>query len=121
MKTEAMTQTPSPWTSSAGPPLRRLGFLLVRRRRLVLSLALVAFVIAGALAAGAVPRLSLSRFDAPGSESDRAQAELAERFRTGSPDLVFLLTAKAGTVDDPANAAAGQELTARVARSGGVA
>ncbi|MEU7854654.1 MMPL family transporter [Nonomuraea sp. NPDC049141] len=118
MKTETMAQA---GPRSTGPPLRRLGFLLVRRRRLVLSLALVAFVIAGALAAGAVPRLSLSRFDAPGSESDRAQAELAERFRTGSPDLVFLLTAKTGTVDDPANAAAGQELTARVARSGGVA
>ncbi|MCA2226867.1 MMPL family transporter [Nonomuraea aurantiaca] len=122
MKTVAMTQTGTRARArSTGPPLRRLGFLLARRRRLVLSLALVAFVIAGALAAGAVPRLSLSRFDAPGSESDRAQTELAERFRTGSPDLVFLLTAKAGTVDDPANSAAGQELTARAARSGGVA
>ncbi|MGI5292514.1 MMPL family transporter [Nonomuraea polychroma] len=106
---------------TAGPPLRRLGFLLVRRRRLVLTLALLALVVAGVLAAGAVPRLSLARFEAPGSESDRAQAELVERFGTGSPDMIFLVTAKSGTVDDPAIEAAGRELTARVGREADVA
>ncbi|MFI7700941.1 MMPL family transporter [Nonomuraea sp. NPDC049480] len=107
--------------TTTGPPLRRLGFLLVRRRRLVLALALLALVAAGALAAGAVPRLSLSRFEAPGSESDRAQAALAERFGTGSPDMIFLVTARTGTVDEPAVEAAGRELTARIARAGDVA
>ncbi|SDI01911.1 MMPL family transporter [Nonomuraea jiangxiensis] len=105
----------------SGPRLRRLGFLLVRRRRLVLSLALAALVVAGALAAGVVPRLSLARFEAPGSESDTARAELAERFGTGSPDLVFLVTVRRGTVDDPAVEAEGRELTARVGRAEGVA
>ncbi|TMR88227.1 MMPL family transporter [Nonomuraea basaltis] len=105
----------------SGPPLRRLGFLLVRRRRLVLALALIVLVVAGTLAAGAVPRLSLARFEAPGSESDRAQAELAERFGTGSPDMIFLVTAKTGTVDDPAVEAAGRALTARIGRADGVA
>ncbi|MFG1701756.1 MMPL family transporter [Nonomuraea sp. M3C6] len=107
--------------ATAGPPLRRLGFLLVRRRRLVLSLALAVLIGAGVLAAGAVPRLSLARFEAPGSESDRAQAELIERFGTGSPDMIFLVTAKNGTVDDPAVEAEGRELTARIGREDGVA
>jgi RND superfamily putative drug exporter len=107
--------------ATTGPPLRRLGHLLARRHRLVLSLALLTLVVAGTLAAGAVPRLSLARFEAPGSESDRAQAELVERFGTGSPDMIFLATARSGTVDDPAAQAAGRELTARVRGEAGVA
>ncbi|MFI7461647.1 MMPL family transporter [Nonomuraea sp. NPDC049646] len=110
-----------PRAAAAGPPLRRLGHLLVRRRRLVLALAALVLVVAGVLAAGTVSRLSLARFEAPGSESDRAQAELVRRFGTGSPDLVFLVTPRSGTVDDPAAAAAGRSLTDRIGRSAGVA
>ncbi|MFI9551412.1 MMPL family transporter [Nonomuraea endophytica] len=119
-----MTAVPTrPRAVKAPPPprLRKLGYFLVRRRRLVLTLALLAFVVAAALAAGAVPRLSLARFEAPGSESDRAQAELVNRFQTGSPDMVFLVTAVNGGVDDPAVAAAGRELTARAKATTGVA
>ncbi|GGS87023.1 MMPL family transporter [Nonomuraea spiralis] len=116
----------SPRATAGGPPLRRLGHLLVRRRRLVLALAALVLVVAGTLAAGTVSRLSLARFEAPGSESDRAQAELVRRFATGSPDLVFLATVRSGavtsgTVDDPAAEAAGRELTARIGRAEGVA
>ncbi|MEU8148465.1 hypothetical protein [Nonomuraea sp. NPDC048901] len=107
--------------ATAEPPLRRLGYFLVRRRRLVLTLALLGLIAAGVLAAGAVPRLSLARFEAPGSESDRAQAELVERFDTGNPDMIFLVTAKSGTVDDPAVEAAGRELTARIGDEADVA
>ncbi|WP_052424183.1 MMPL family transporter [Nonomuraea candida] len=118
---QATRPRPRPDRAAAGPPLRRLGFLLVRRRRLVLSLALALLVAAGVLAAGAASGLSLARFEAPGSESDRAQAELAARFGTGSPDMIFLVTARTGTVDDPAVEAAGRALTERVARAEGVA
>ncbi|MEV4113587.1 MMPL family transporter [Nonomuraea sp. NPDC049695] len=117
----ANTQVRPAREATGGPPLRRLGFLLVRRRRIVLALSAVVLVVAAALAAGAVPRLSLARFEAPGSESDRAQSELDRRFGTGSPDLVFLVTARSGTVDDPAVEAEGRELTARVAAQEGVA
>ncbi|MET9240171.1 MMPL family transporter [Nonomuraea sp. NPDC003709] len=118
----ALNTRPRPvHTKTAGPPLRRLGFLIVRRRRAVLVLALVVLAVAAALAAGAVPRLSLARFEAPGSESDRAQAELVRRFGTGSPDMIFLVTAKAGTVDDPAVEAEGRALTARIGGREGVA
>ncbi|MFI7124134.1 MMPL family transporter [Nonomuraea sp. NPDC050153] len=114
-------QRPIDDAETGGPPLRRLGFLLVRRRWAVLALALVVLAVAAALAAGAVPRLSLARFEAPGSESDRAQAELVKRFGTGSPDMIFLVTAKSGTVDDPAVEAEGRALTARIGGQGGVA
>ncbi|MFC5832454.1 MMPL family transporter [Nonomuraea insulae] len=118
MKTVTATMTA---TREVTTPLRRFGYLLVRRRRLVLSLALALLIGAGVLAAGAASGLSLARFEAPGSESDRAQAELAERFGTGSPDMIFLVTARSGTVDDPAVEAAGRELTERVGREEGVA
>ncbi|MFI6731732.1 MMPL family transporter [Nonomuraea sp. NPDC050451] len=118
----ALNTRPRPvHAKTAGPPLRRLGFLLVRRRRAVLALALVVLAVAAALAAGAVPRLSLARFEAPGSESDRAQAELVRRFGTGSPDMIFLVTAKTGTVDDPAAEAEGRALTTRIGGQEGVA
>ncbi|MGV9777596.1 MMPL family transporter [Streptosporangium sp. NPDC003464] len=103
------------------PPLRRLGYLLVRRRRLVMAVSLLAALAMAALAAGTVGGLSLARFEAPGSESDRAGAELAERFGAGSVDLILLVTARSGDVDTPAVAAAGQALTRELAASGGVA
>ncbi|TYB61123.1 MMPL family transporter [Nonomuraea sp. PA05] len=115
------TRARSARPATKGPPLRRLGFVLVRRRRLVLALALALLIGAGVLAAGAASGLSLARFEAPGSESDRAQAELEKRFGTGSPDMIFLVTARSGTVDDPAIEAAGRELTERVGRHEGVA
>src|SRR5690606_15762494 len=65
--------------------------------------------------AGAVEALSLSRFESPGSESVRASDLLAERFGTGSPNLLLLVTAKRGTVDDPEVAAAGVALTQELA------
>ncbi|ACZ85710.1 drug exporter of the RND superfamily-like protein [Streptosporangium roseum DSM 43021] len=105
----------------APPPLRRLGHLLVRRRRLVMVVSLLATLAMAVLAAGAVGGLSLARFEAPGSESDRAGAELAERFGTGSADLILLVTARGGDVNTPAVAAAGQALTRELAASGGVA
>ncbi|NJP90671.1 MMPL family transporter [Nonomuraea sp. FMUSA5-5] len=106
---------------TASPPLRRLGFFLARRHRLVLALALALLAGAGVLAAGAASGLSLARFEAPGSESDRAQRELVARFGTGSPDMIFLVTARRGSVDDPAVEAAGRELTERAGRHEGVA
>ncbi|MBB3730316.1 MMPL family transporter [Nonomuraea dietziae] len=98
-----------------------MGSFLVRHRRLVMLLALLATLVMGVLGAGTVNALSLARFEAPGSESDRAGAELAERFGTGSVDLILLVTARDGTVDDADVEAEGRELTRRVAAFEGVA
>jgi RND superfamily putative drug exporter len=91
----------------------------VRRRRAVLVAGVLLTVLAGVLGAGALNALSLSRIDAPGSESDRARTVLADQFRTGPPNLVLLVTAKDGTVDDIR--ADGERLTTELAAQPGVA
>ncbi|SFB48544.1 putative drug exporter of the RND superfamily [Amycolatopsis marina] len=102
------------------PVLERLGRFTVRRRRWVLAVAALVTVLTGILGAGALNALSLSRIDAPGSESDRARGVLAEQFQTGPPNLVLLVTAQQGTVDDPRIRAAGEELTRALAAEPGV-
>ncbi|MFS1300669.1 MMPL family transporter [Streptosporangium longisporum] len=116
-----MKVVPRPAAAPPVPPLRRLGHLLARRRRLVMVLTLLGVVALGVPAAGTVSGLSLARYEAPGSESDRARVELAERFGTGSAGLVLLVTAVDGDVDGPAAAASGRALTARLAGLEGVA
>ncbi|MBM7789365.1 MMPL family transporter [Tenggerimyces flavus] len=89
----------------------RLSRLLVRRRRWVLAGALAVFLLAGVLATGTLDALVLSRWQSPGSESMRAAAVLQERFGTASANVMVVVTAKQGTVDSPAVAAAGAALT----------
>ncbi|TCC31862.1 MMPL family transporter [Kribbella speibonae] len=101
--------------------LERLGLLVVRRRRAVVLLSLVLTVLVLAVAAGALNALSLSRIADPAAESDRARRVLADQFRTGPPNLAFLVTAQTGTVDEPAVRAAGVGLTNDIARQSGVA
>ncbi|TCC04405.1 MMPL family transporter [Kribbella soli] len=101
--------------------LARLGRLVVRRRRAVAVLSLACTVLVLAVAAGALNALSLSRIADPAAESDRARRVLADQFHTGPPNLAFLVTAKTGTVDDPAVRAAGVGLTNEIAKQSGVA
>ncbi|TKG71234.1 MMPL family transporter [Prauserella endophytica] len=101
--------------------LERLGRFTVRRRRWVLTVGVLVTLLSGAFGAGALNALSLSRIDAPGSESDRARIALAEQFDTGYPNLTFLVTANEGTVDDAGVRAAGEELTRAIAAEPGVA
>jgi putative drug exporter of the RND superfamily len=95
--------------------LERLARSLLRRRWAVLAATLVVVVAAGALGGSAITRLKSGGFDDPGAESTRAAKVLADEFGTGDPNLVLLVTAKGGQVDDPAVAAAGKALTRRLA------
>ncbi|MGI5122289.1 MMPL family transporter [Marinactinospora thermotolerans] len=112
-----MTQTAPPDRSALG----RLGRLLARRRLAVLISGAVALITAGVVGAPVIGELSLARFDAPGSESDRVGTVLAEEFSVGSPDVALLVTVKDGTVDDPAAVEAGRRLTAELTGFDGVA
>ncbi|TDO50804.1 RND superfamily putative drug exporter [Kribbella sp. VKM Ac-2527] len=94
---------------------------LVRRRRLVAAVSVALTLITLAVAAGALGVLSLSRIAAPGSESDQARAILADQFRTGPPNLVFLVDAGDRTVDDPATRTAAEQLGQEIAAQPGVA
>jgi RND superfamily putative drug exporter len=77
-----------------------LGHLTVRRRRLVLALSAVFLVLAAALGAGVFGQLKGGGFDDPSAESTRVDALLADRFDSGTPNLVLLLTADADVAAD---------------------
>lgn len=93
--------------------LRRSGSVLV----------LTALFVAGSLAygLGVVGSLGTGGQTDPRSESARAGVLLDERFPAARPDLVLLVRPGAGGVDDPAVAAAGIRLAARLAAEPGVA
>lgn len=105
---------------SAQTLLLRLGRFTVRRRRTVLVVSAGAFAIAQVVGLGAIDRLSSGGFETLGSESALAAEELQEHFGAGDPDLVLLVSARSGSVDDPAVAAAGAHLSDRLAREPGV-
>src|SRR5687768_18354260 len=95
--------------------------VVVRRRRLVLIVAAVAFALAGGIGGGVAQHLSSGGFQDPDAESSRAAAMLEERFGQGVPNLILLVTAEQGTVDDGGVADAGRRLTEELAGEEGVA
>jgi RND superfamily putative drug exporter len=75
----------------------------------------VFFVAAAFLGGGVASRLSSGGFDDPASESSRATDTIKRDFGKQQPDLVLLVTAKRGTVDDPEVGAAAEALATRLA------
>ncbi|AOS65614.1 MMPL family transporter [Actinoalloteichus hymeniacidonis] len=87
-----------------GPPttlLGRLGGFVVRRRRWTLIGGLIAILGIGVIAAGAMSAMVLNRWEAPGTESIEAQDVLLSDYETDSSNLILLVTAQNGSVDDP--------------------
>jgi putative drug exporter of the RND superfamily len=99
----------------------RLGTLAVRRRRAVLVLTALFFVLAAAFGSGVFDKLSTGGFQDPEAESTRAADLLEERFGQGDPNLVLLVTPDEDGVDDPDAVEAGTALTERLADEEGVA
>ncbi|HEU4397080.1 MAG TPA: MMPL family transporter [Actinomycetota bacterium] len=95
--------------------LSRLGRFVLRRRWAILAATLAAVALAGAFGGGAIGHLKSGGFEDPAAESVKAAAVLRGTFGTGDPNLVLLVTAKNGDVDDPAVTRRGQELTRRLA------
>lgn len=91
--------------------MHRLGRLVTRRRWWVLGAALGFLPVAGLLGGSVEEHLSSGGFTDASSESARAAEALESEFGTGTPNLVLLVTAKAGSVDDPAVTEAGLVLT----------
>lgn len=90
------------------------GLVIVRRARLVLALSLVVLGVSVVLGIGAFAQLQSEGFDDPASDSSQAALLLNQKFG-GEPNLVVLVHAKAGSVDDAAAAATGTALTERLA------
>src|SRR5215213_1641681 len=112
---------PSAGVGSLPLVFSRLGSFAVRRRRAVLVLTVLFFVLAVVLGGGVFDKLSTGGFQDPEAESTRAADLLEERFGQGDPNLVLLVTPDGGVVDDPAAVEAGTALTERLAGEEGVA
>src|SRR5262245_761236 len=88
----------------------RYGAFIARRARVVLVLSGIAMIAALVLGAGAFGKLKNGGFDDPGAESTRVQTLIDTR-DGGRANLVLLVTAAHGGVDDAATKAAGVALT----------
>ena len=95
--------------------LARIGRFSVARRKSVLVATAVFFLVAAGLGGGVASRLSSGGFDDPSSESSRAADQIKHEFGKEQPDLVFLVTARTGSVDDPAVGATAEALTGKLA------
>jgi RND superfamily putative drug exporter len=91
----------------------RWGQRIVAGARPVLALSAVALLVSVALGVGVFGRLLTGGFDDPASGSSQAKALLDQKFG-GEPDMIFLVHARKGTVDDAAVAASGQALASRL-------
>src|SRR4051794_12141348 len=98
----------------------KLGRLAVARPKVVLAATAAFFVLAALAGSGVVKHLSTGGFDDTGSQATRAQHTLERVFRQGNPDVVLMVKAKQGGVDDPTVVAAGNALTDELARQPGV-
>ncbi|GAC1312445.1 MAG: MMPL family transporter [Acidimicrobiales bacterium] len=87
---------------------------VVRHRRAVLVAAALVVLASFAYGGKVATKLNTGGFDDPRAQSTLAAKALTAQFHTGDPNVVLLVTARTGTVDSPAVAAAGRALTARL-------
>ena len=98
----------------------RLGGFVVRRRWYILVGTIVFFLAAGAIGGGVAERLSNGGFQDPNAEATVAQRVLDREFGVTSPNLVLLVTAEDGSVDDKSTIAVGRALTEELAAEPGM-
>ncbi|MFI6585209.1 MMPL family transporter [Embleya sp. NPDC050493] len=89
----------------------RIAELVIRRSRLVLIVAVVALALMGAAGAGAFGKLMGGGYDDPASQSSRAGDVIEKKFG-GETNLILLVRASQGGVDDPAAKQSGRSLVA---------
>jgi RND superfamily putative drug exporter len=107
--------TPAPPPRSARTPFA------VRRPWVVLAITLVLLGVAGVIGGGVADSLVPGGFEDPSAESTEAAALIEDRFDAGAPDLVMVVTAASGSVDDPAAVTAAAALTDELAAEPDVA
>jgi putative drug exporter of the RND superfamily len=101
--------------------MRRLGAFVARHpRRLLLATGAV-LLTAGIFGASVTEHLSTGGFEDPASESARAAARIEDLFGVSDPDIVLLVAARGGSVDDRRVRRDAQALTRALRREEGVA
>jgi RND superfamily putative drug exporter len=98
----------------------RLAEFVVKRRRWIVVVTGLFFLAAGAIGGGVSERLSSGGFEDPDAESTVAEEVLRGEFGTQTPNVILLVTAESGSVDDDAVAREGLALTEELAREEGV-
>ncbi len=88
----------------------RLGAFLARRARLVLVASVLFLIASAVIGIGAFGQLGDEGFDDPSSASTQAQVLLDQEFG-GETNIVFLVEARSGTVDDAASTEGGLAFT----------
>ena len=100
--------------------MRQLAKIVVRYRVWVLTLAVLATVGAGIFGSGVASSLSNGGFEDPDAESVAAADALAAEFGSTPPDVIMVIRAQDGSVDDPEVTAAGIALVDEIASEQGV-
>ena len=103
-----------------GGMFTRIGNFTVRRNRLILAATVLFLVIATALGSGVFGSLKSGGFDDPGSQSSQARQVLEHEFGAADANVVMLVTARSGTIDDAANRAAGLAVQGELTNQKGV-
>lgn len=91
-----------------------LGHLVARRRKRVMALFLLGLVIAGGLGSQAFSRFDSGGYNDPGSDSAKVTKYLEETFKVKDPSLVFAVSAKGKSIDDPGVASSATELEGKL-------
>ena len=95
--------------------------LLLRRRGVVLLVALLLMALAGVAGRDAGDKLVSGAYLDPSAESQQAAELLTHQFPGGPPNLVLIVAPSTGTVDSPDATRSGRELTEQLSETPGVA
>jgi len=97
----------------------KIGHLVVRRRKSVLALFIVALVAFGALAGLAIPRLSSGGYTDPNSDSAKATNYLTKTFHVTDPAIILEVKSK-GLITEPETVASASALEKSILSEKGV-
>ena len=101
--------------------MRRLGSFVARHPHGLLVASSALLLVAGIFGASVARHLSTGGFEDPSSESARAAARIERVFGVSDPDVVLLVAARSGSVDDRAVREEAAALTRALRREEGVA
>lgn len=100
--------------------MQRIARAVIRRRVAVLIAAAVALPLCAGFGAPVAAHLSAGGFVDHNAQSSKATDRVARLFHTGEPNFVVVVTARSGTVDDPAIVTRGRQITEALNGSPGV-
>ncbi len=92
----------------------RLGHLIAKRKKAVLSLFLLATVLAGGIGSQVFSRFDSGGYSDPNSDSAKVWEYLDETFKVKDPAIVLVVDGKDKSVDDPEVVASAQKIESQV-------